>query len=190
MISLTAIPERIKDGETLKLKLEIKGQINVKMYKSEYFNIVFKKNGGTLGSTTLYPLRFNGYDLEWEVNPHSYGSVGTFNAMLVIQDTIYPIANATFIVEPDCIINKVNTCNNITQIEQTKKFKDSQIKRQEIPIDYTGGCMIQKPNEKVDDKIEIKLKKLPPQNKTQEDFNNFMTSSARIQKIGKNISGK
>lgn len=145
MISLTSIPERIKDGETLKIKLDIQGQINIKMYKGTYFNMILKQNGGTcgLGNSTLYPLRFNGYPLEWEVNPNSYGTYGTFNASCIIQNS-KQITSTTFIVEPDCIVKKINTCNNLTSIEQTKRLKDAQIKKQEIPIDYTGGCLIEK----------------------------------------------
>lgn len=188
MISLTSLPDRIKDGETLKIKLIIQGQINLKMYKNTYFNLIIKKNGGTLGSTTLYPLRFNGFDLEWEINSHSYGSYGTFNVGCVIQDTSNPISSTTFVVEPNCIIGKANTCNNITAIEQTKKFKDSQLKKQEIPIDYTGGCQIEKPNSKP--KLETTIKKLPQIDNTQLNFNTYLVSSAKIQSTNKNVNAR
>lgn len=181
MISLTAIPERIKEGETLKMKLDIQGQINLKMYKGTYFNIILKKNGGTLGSTTLYPLRFNGFPLEWEINPNSYGSNGTFNASCIIQDA-NQITNTTFIVEPDCIIKKVNTCNNITSIEQTKRFKESQVKKQEIPIDFTGGCSIQKPGTKIKEQPQIL-------NKLENELGTTLISSAKVQKATKNVNG-
>lgn len=181
MISLISIPERIKEGETLKVKLDIQGQINLKMYKGTYFNIVLKKNGGTLGTTTLYPLRFNGFPLEWEVNPNSYGSYGTFNVGCVVQDS-NQITSTTFIVEPDCIVKKVNTCNNITSLEQNKRFKESQIKKQEIPIDYTGGCLIQKPGTVI--KEEIK-----PINPVENDFKASLLSSVKVQKASKNVNG-
>lgn len=180
MISLTSIPERIKEGDTLKVKLEIQGQINLKMYKGTYFNIVLKKNGGTLGSTTLYPLRFNGFPLEWEINPNSYGSYGTFNAGCVIQDS-NQVTSTTFIVEPDCIIKKVNTCNNITAIEQTKRYKDSQIKKQEMPIDYTAGCLIQKPG--------CTIKEEPKKNPIENEFNSSLLSSVKVQRATKNVNG-
>lgn len=188
MISLTSIPERIIFGETLKVKLSIEGRINLSMYKNSYFNLIIKKNGGTLGSTTLYPLKFNGFDLEWEVNPFSYSYDGTFNVDCVIQNTSNPITNTTFIVEPDCIVKKVNTCNNITSIEQMKKFKESQIKKQEIPIDYTGGCLIERPN--ANPKLENTVKKLLPIDKTKEDFSNYLISSGKIQSSAKNVNGK
>ena len=197
MISLVSEPERIKIGETLKVKLDIQGQINLKMYKGTYFNLVLKKNGGTLGSTTLYPLRFNGFPLEWEINPNSYEFDGTFNVGCVIQSgysTIVssyntavsgsqnPITTTTFIVEPQCIIGRANICNNITMIEQTKRLKDSEIKRQEIPIDWTGGCLIQKPG------IIIKqdLVKEDPVNK---ELQSALVSSARVQKSSRNVNG-
>jgi hypothetical protein len=181
MISLTSIPERIIQGQTLKVKLDIQGQINIKMYKGTYFNLVLKKNGGTLGSTTLYPLRFNGFPLEWEVNPNSYGSDGTFNVGCVIQDS-NQISSTTFIVEPDCIIKKTNTCNNITSLEQTKRFKDSQIKKQEIPIDYTGGCAIQKPGIMLKEQVKIS-------NQVPNEYGNFLLSSVKVQKATRNVNG-
>ena len=183
MISLTSIPERILEGETLKIKLDIQGKINQKMYKGSYFNLILKKNGGTHGSTTLYPLRFNGFPLEWEINSNSYDSDGTFNVGCVIQDS-NQITTTTFIVEPQCIMimNKINTCNNITSIEQTKRFKDSQIKKQEIPIDYTGGCLIQKPG--------ITLKEQPKIiNPFENEFSTLLISSVKVQKATKNVNG-
>lgn len=183
MISLTSIPDIIKDGETCKIKLDIQGNINLKMYKGNYFNLIVKKNGGTLAPTTLYPLRFNGFPLEWEVNPNSYGSYGTFNVNCILQDGPL-ITTTTFIVEPDCIINKVNTCNNITAIEQANKLKTLYVKKQEIPIDYTGGCAIQKPG------IILKQQKIiEPQINTNIQLN--LISNVKVQKAGSNVnSGK
>jgi hypothetical protein len=182
MISLTSIPERIIEGETLKVKLDIQGQINIKMYKGTYFNLVLKKNGGTLGSTTLYPLRFNGFPLEWEVNPNSYDSYGTFNVGCVVQDS-NQITSTTFIIEPYCVVKKINTCNNITSFEQTKRFKDSQVKKQEIPIDYTGGCLIQKPGTIIKEQPKIS-------NQVENEFNTGLLSSVKVQKATKNVNGK
>jgi hypothetical protein len=181
MISLTSIPERIIEGETLKVKLDIQGQINLKMYKGTYFNLVLKKNGGTLGSTTLYPLRFNGFPLEWEVNPNSYGSYGTFNVGCVVQDS-NQLTSTTFIVEPDCVVKKINTCNNITSFEQTKRFKESQVKKQEIPIDYTGGCLIQKPGTIIKEQVKIP-------NPIGDEFNTSLLSSVKVQKATRNVNG-
>ncbi len=181
MISLSSIPERINQGQTLKVKLDIQGQINIKMYKGTYFNLILKKNGGTLGTTILYPLRFNGFPLEWEVNPNSYGSDGTFNVGCIIQDS-NQITSTTFIVEPDCMIKKTNTCNNITSLEQIIRFKDSQIKKQEIPIDYTGGCSIQKPG-------TILKEQVKNLNKISNEFNNLLGSSGKVQKATRNVNG-
>ena len=181
MISLTSIPERITEGNTLKVKLDIQGQINLKMYKGTYFNLVLKKNGGTHGSTNLYPLRFNGFPLEWEVNPNSYGSYGTFNVTCIIQDS-NQITNTTFIVEPDCVVKKINTCNNITSLEQTKRFKNSQVKKEEIPIDYTGGCLIQKPGAILKEQSKIV-------NPIENEFTTSLLSSVKVQKATKNVNG-
>jgi hypothetical protein len=160
MISLTSLPERIVLGETLKVKLNITGQINIKTYKGTYFNINIKKNGGTLGTTTLYPLKFNGNSLEWEINPYSYGSDGTFNVGCAIQDGPV-ITTSTFVVEPDCVIKDANTCNNLTTIIQSKEFKNSYIKKEEILIDHSAGCSIQQPGITYNDNIlknQMKLK--------------------------------
>src|SRR3990167_10027536 len=88
-------------------------------YKNTYFNLIIKKNGGTLGTLTLYPLRFIGKLLEWEVNPYSYGSYGTFNVNCIIQNSSTKnlnginnglnVASTTFIVEPDCMVKNANT---------------------------------------------------------------------------------
>ena len=187
MISLISIPERIKEGETLKIKLDIQGRINLATYKGVYFNLILKKNGGTLGSTILYPLKFNGFPLEWEVNSNSYGSYGTFIVGCIIQNgnnsnNNNQITSTTFIIEPDCIVKKVNTCNNVTVIEQTKRFKDSQIKKQEIQIDFTGGCLIQKPG------MEIKPE-IIKEEQVNIDIKSILISSAKVQKTGKNVNG-
>lgn len=184
MISLTSIPSKIKEGETLKIKLDIQGQINLKTYKGVYFNLVLKKNGGTsgLGNTTLYPLKFNGNPLEWEVNHNSYGSYGTFNVSCIIQNS-NQITGTTFIVEPDCIIKKANTCNNITSIEQTKRFKDNQIKKQEIPIDFTGGCLVQKPG------FTTIIQDIPIIKSSTNELEQLLISCAKVQKANKNVNG-
>jgi hypothetical protein len=186
MISLTSEPEIIKDGEILKLKLNIQGQINNKMYKGSYFNITLKKNGGTLGSVNLYPLRYNGNPLEWEVNPNSYGSYGTFNATCFIQEGPN-LTSTTFIVEPDCIIGKVNTCNNLTVIEQANKLKNINVKKKEYQVDFTGGCSIQKPGQNFNHININQINKI----KVLEDstVENNLVSTVKVQKIGKNVNG-
>lgn len=201
MISLISEPERIKMGETCKVKLDIQGTINLKMYKGAYFNLVLKKNGGTLGSTTLYPLRFNGFPLEWEINPNSYEFDGTFNVNCVLQSgyssilsgyssivssSLNSISNTTFIVEPICLVKGANICNNLTVIEQMKRTKDSEIKKQEIPIDWTGGCQIQKPGTTTIIEKEV-IKEVP--NSIDENFRSIMISSARVQKSSRNVGG-
>ena len=181
MISLTSIPERITNGETLKIKLNIQGQINIKMYKGTYFNLIIKKNGGTLGTEILYPMRFNGLPIEWEINPNSYDSYGTFNVSAICQNSntnTNGIAKTTFIVEPDCLVK--NTKNNITIIEQTKRYKDSQIKKIEIPIDYTGGCQIENP----DTKVKFIQKIINPSNS---EFNSLLLSNVKVQKACRDV---
>ena len=183
MISLTSEPEVIKDGETLKIKLNIQGQINKSMYKGTYFNLIIKKNGAILGPITLYPLRYNGFPIEWEVNPNSYGSYGTFPVMLQIQDG-RTISNTTFIVEPNCVIGKINTCNNITAIEYANKLKTLHVTKKEIPIDHTGGCLIQKPGVFF---LQEEIIKEEPVNL---ELRTELISSVKVQKINKNVNGK
>jgi hypothetical protein len=185
MISLISEPEIIKDGETLKIKLDIQGQINNKMYKGSYFNITLKKNGGTLGSVNLYPLRYNGNPIEWEINPNSYGSYGTFNATCFIQEGPN-LTSTTFIVEPDCIIGKVNTCNNLTSIEQANRLKNVTIKKQEYQVDYTGGCSIQKPNQTINQINLNQINKI--KNYEISTIENNLVSSVKVQKLGKNVN--
>ena len=180
MISLTSIPDTIKDGDTGTIKLDIQGRINIQMYKGSYFNLIIKKNGGTLAPVTLYPLRFNGFPLEWEVNSNSYGSYGTFNVNCIVQDGPL-LTTTTFIVEPDCIIKKINTCNNITSIEQANRLKTLHVKKQEIPIDYTGGCAIQKPNMSL-------IQQIIKEPKINQDFKSNLISSVKVQKASNNVN--
>lgn len=178
MINLLSKPEIIKDGETLYIQLDIQGKINKTMYKGSYFNLTLKKNGGTHGSTTLYPLRFNGFPLEWEVNSNSYNTYGTFNVTCNIQDGPQ-ISSTTFIVEEDCIIKKINTCNNISNLIQAQNYKSQFITKKEQSIDYTGGCSIQKSGTII--KCEI--------NNEQDLLNNNLEiiSTSKVHKIVKNI---
>lgn len=181
MISFIPTPERIVNGETLTVKLDIDGQINNKTYKGKYFNVVIKKNGGTLGTVILYPLRFNGNPLEWEINPYSYGSEGTFTINCIFQGSSDSVlTSTTFVVEPDCITGRnVNVCNNLTSLEQANRLKNCQIKKQEIPIDYTGGCQIQKSGtvlKEVVVKSDVKKKELTSE----------LLSSSKVQKAHRN----
>jgi len=179
MITLVSIPEIIKDGETLKVQLDIQGKINKSMYKGSYFNLTIKKNGGDVyGTTTLYPLRYNGFPLEWEINPNSYNTYGTFNVTCKIQDGVN-ITNTTFIVEEDCIIKKVNTCNNITNFIQATNYKSQFTKKIEEEIDYTRGCSIQKPG--------TILKEQEIINKQNLYNNNQIISNVKVQKNIKNV---
>lgn len=161
MISLTPSPSSIKSSQSLRLKLDIQGLLNIKMYKGVYFNIVLKKNGGTLGTVVLYPLRFNGCPLEWEVTPYSYeqlGPTGTFSANCFIQNSPNPNTNSivgtTFIVDScdqsvcdDC--NGETQCVNLTMITNCKKVKNQwlSVKKDLVPIDYSGGCSVEKVND-------------------------------------------
>jgi hypothetical protein len=141
MISLTTNEERIKDGETIDVELNISGAINIREYKGKYFNLIIKKNGEKIYTKTLNPLRFNKNPLIWNINDYSYSSTGTYIISCVIQDTNKQIANTNFIVESDLLCNK---SNNLSSLEQILKLKEVQIKKQEIPIDYTSGCNIEK----------------------------------------------
>jgi hypothetical protein len=145
MINLVSNPERVIEGQTLKIILNIEGQLNIKTYKGAYFNLMIKKNGSTLQNVILYPLRFNGCPLEWEVNPYSYGSDGTFNVNCIYQGSNIVLTSTTFIVEPEnknLIKENVKQQQNLTTLTQSIEYKKNYIKKQEIPIDYTRGVQI------------------------------------------------
>lgn len=206
MISLTASPSRINYGEPLKIILDIQGQINLKMYKGEYFNLTIKTNGSSnlssnnlKNSTSLYPLRFNGFPLEWDIYPNVYGCTGsdddyycnssdnTFivNCQVVNSNkNIYGlIGSTTFIVNPNNIYH--NRLENINVFEGNKQSKDSQIKKQLVPIDYNMGCQIQKPGTKlIDNSNTIKS------DNDSNSLNNLLISSAKVQIGSKNVNGR
>lgn len=162
MISLTPSPFSIQPSQSLRLILDIQGQMNIKMYKGTYFNICLKKNGGTLGTVVLYPLRFNGCPLEWEVTPYSYeqiGTTGTFSASCFVQNGPNPNTNSivgtTFIVGTDLYDQDQSVCDdccgetqtvNLTMLSNCKKVKNlwSNVKKDLVPIDYSGGCSVEK----------------------------------------------
>lgn len=205
MISLKSIPDIILQGDTVKIQLNIQGQLNLKMYKGKYFNLIVKKNGGTLGNVTLYPLRFNGFPLEWEINSYSYeplGEYGTFNVNCILQNDSNSYSNSsiistTFIIEQKCIEKKINICNNLINYEEQLKLKNSYIKNKNFPIDcpnnYLVDCSIQK-NYAISNnyKKEQMVKKLNEQYKLEQEkllSNLDLTSSAKVQTIYKNVSG-
>ena len=187
MISFVPSPERIVNGETLKVKLDIDGQSNTKTYKGTYFNVVIKKNGGTHGTVTLYPLRYNSCPLEWEINPYSYGSEGTFIVNCIFQGSSKVLTSTTFIVEPNWesgynTSTGVNIHNNLTTLEQAKRLKCSQVKKQEVPIDGTAGCQVQKPNETLYEQEHILLK----DNIRNKEHPSELISTSKVQKAYRN----
>lgn len=202
MISLKSIPDRIIQGDTAKILLDIQGQLNLKMYKGSYFNLTMKKIGGTLGNVTMYPLRFNGFPLEWEINSNTYGPLGEYGTFIVnctLQDGP-GIITTTFIVEQKCIEKKVNICNNLINYEEQIKLKNLHVKKQEIPIDYTGGCSIEKKNfHPINSdsfannyKKEQIVKKMNEQYKLEQEklsFNSNLISNAKIQMNSRNVNG-
>ena len=178
MISLTSIPERIAFGETLKIKLDIQGKINLNTYKSSYFNLTIRKNSSQLGSITLYPLRFNGNPLEWEVNPNSYGSDGTFSVNCTLQNGP-SVSNTTFIVEPDCKVLCANEPKNLTCLIQTANTKHFNVKKQEQVPEYLRTHQVQKPGSTyVCNEIEKEVSK----NKKDTSFNEELISTSKVQR--------
>ena len=151
MISLKSNPDRIFEGETLKIELIISGKINEKTYYGKYLNLNIIKNG-TTDIITLYPLRYNFKPLEWEVNPNSYKSYGTFNVQAIIQDGPV-ITTTTFIVEEKCIIGKINTCNNINYFQNINNSNNFNKQNKKTDIIETLKPSIQKPNTIITEKI-------------------------------------
>jgi len=118
MIDLTVIPDRliVTDLQLVTINFNISDvrfhiDVNKHYYFGKYFNIIIRKNGTVNNTQTLYPLRFNGNQLTWNYTP---SDIGTFlvNAVLQNEQNII-VASTTFVVEPDNIISKVNTANNI-----------------------------------------------------------------------------
>lgn len=169
MISLTPSQPSIQPSQSLKLRLDVQGQMNIKMYKGVYFNIVLKKNGGTLGTVVLYPLRFNGCPLEWEVTPYSYESIGptgTFSANCFVQNG----SNTNTIVGTTFIVGDSDVCSdmcgseevystNLTVLDNCKKIRDmySNVKKELVPVDYSGGCSVEKVSVGVGDSDRMNL---------------------------------
>ena len=54
MISLKSYPDRIMDGETLKVELVISGKVNEKMYYGKYLNLNIIKNDKMYKSNRYY----------------------------------------------------------------------------------------------------------------------------------------
>jgi hypothetical protein len=186
MISIVSEPERIINGETLKVKLDIEGKVNISTYKNMYFNVTIKKNGGTHGSTILYPLKFIGSSLKWEVNPYSYGSDGTFNVCCTLQNSLTQICSTTFIVEPDCAVSKALSCNNITGILQNINLRKGIVKKQEEQPEYLKSFQIQKPNQLSIYDINYKEKEIEKISKSN-NFNTQLISSVKVQRAYKNV---
>lgn len=190
MISIISEPERIIKGETLKIKLDIEGKVNLNTYKNMYFNLTIKKNGGTHGSIILYPLKFVGYPLEWEVNPYSYaGSDGTFNVICTLQDSNVPISTCTFTVEPDSDVAKASSCSNITSLLQNINIRKGIVKKQEEKPEYIQSYQVQKP-EQLANSYEINYKEKEIEKKHSQLDNElnktYLMSSAKVQKAFRN----
>ncbi len=186
MISIVSEPERVINGETLKIKLDIEGKVNLATYKNMYFNLTIKKNGGTHGSTILYPLKFIGCPLEWEVNPYSYGSDGTFNVSCTLQNSLNQICSTTFVVEPDCAVSKASSCNNITGILHNINLRKGIVRKQEEEPEYVKSFQIQKPSQSSIYDINYKEKEIEKASQSN-GFGAQLISSVKVQRAYKNV---
>lgn len=190
MISVVSEPERIIMGETLKVKLNIEGKVNENTYKNKYFNLTIKKNGGTHGTIILYPLKYIGCELEWEVNPYSYAdSYGTFNVLCTLQNSTIPICNTTFVVEPNSAIAKASSVSNITGLLQNINIRKGIVRKQEEKPEYIKSYQVQKP-EQIANSYEINYKEKEIEKKQMKLVNETNTSnllnSGKIQRAFKN----
>lgn len=190
MISIVSEPERIMLGETLKVKLNIEGKVNENTYKNKYFNLIIKKNGGTHGTITLYPLKYIGCKLEWEVNPYSYsGSYGTFNVICTLLNSTVPICNTTFVVEPDTAVAKASSVSNITCLLQNINIRKGIARKQEEKPEYFKLHQVQKP-EQIANSHEINYKEKEIEKKQIQSINETNTTNllntVKVQRAFKN----
>lgn len=194
MISIISEPEKIINGSTLKIKLNINGKANFSTYNNMYFNLIIKKNGGTHGNITLYPLKFSGHPLEWEVNPYSYfESDGTFNVICTLQNSLISICSTTFIVEPICAVEKAQSCNNITGVLYNINLRKGIKKNKEEKPEYFHSFQVQKPS-MLADQCEITFKEKEIEKKLGLDNSKTLNeltktnliSTAKVQKAFKN----
>lgn len=191
MISIVSEPERIINGETLKVKLNIEGKVNIATYKNKYFNVIIKKNGGTHGSIILYPLKFIGCPLEWEVNPYSYaGSDGTFNVICTLQNSDIHICTCTFIVKSDCKVSKISCPNNITELLQNINIRNGITKKQEEKPEYFQSFQVQKKEQTLNSQdITYKEKEIEKkQSYLDNEVNKVnLLNSVKVQRAFKNV---
>lgn len=191
MISITSEPERIVNGETLKIKLDIEGKINLGTYKNMYFNLTIKKNGGTHGSIILYPLKFVGCSLEWEVNPYSYAETdGTYSVICTLQNSTNQICSTTFVVEPDCAVSKASSSNNITTLLSNINLRKGVAKKQEIDPEYFQSHQVQKKAQTINcPEINYKEKEIERKNKLDLNASNNtnLLSSVKVQRAHRNV---
>lgn len=191
MILLMAEPERVINGQTLKIILNIEGKVDISTYKNLYFNITIKKNGGTHGNVVLYPNKFMGNILEWEVNPYSYGSDGTFIVICTLQNSSNQICTTTFVVEPDCETKKTLGSNNINGILQNINLRKGIVKKKEEKPEYIKSFQVEKysANKNIAGCLKSeKEKEIESNIKTVEEINRqHLISSSKVQKAHKNI---
>lgn len=189
MISITSEPERIVNGETTKIKLNIEGKINNSTYKNMYFNLTVKKNGGTHGNVILYPLKYIGCPLEWEINPYSYAnSDGTFNVICTLQNSTVSICTTTFVVEPDPTTFKTLSQNNITEILHNVNMRKSVVKKQEEKPEYFKSFQVQKPQDKLNMyEVNYKEKEIEKKKFSNETNNLNLLNSGKIQRAFRNV---
>ena len=187
-MSIISEPERIMLGETLKIKLNIEGKVNENTYKNKYFNLTIKKIGGTHGTVTLYPLKFVGCPLEWDINPYSYAdSYGTFNVICTLQNSSIPICNTNFIVEADCAIAKASSVSNISGILQNINMRKSIAKKQEEKPEYLNSYQVQKPKQ-IENSYEINYKEKEIEKKQTDNETNktYLLNNAKVQRAFRN----
>lgn len=188
MISIRSNPERIINGETIRIILDIEGKVNNSTYKNMFFNLTIKKNGGTHGNIILYPLKYIGNPLEWEINPYSYsGYDGTFNVSCSLQNSLNTICSCTFVVEPDLPNSKASSCNNITGILQNINLRKGINKKQEEKPIYLQSHQVQKQEKLINNQeINHKEKEIEKKKIANEINNSYLLTSVKVQRAFKN----
>ena len=181
MLDLTVVPDRLIETDkqivTINFSItDVKFHIdpNNKKYFGTYININIRKFGSNLYFETLYPLRYNGEELTWNYTP---SEVGTFIIDAVPQNSQeIVIISSTLVVEPQNVINKVNTSNNInmfsannnilkapkykTENEELLDFNKTKISSSNNVIIYNINNNIKEPKSQKDEIFEVNKRKI------------------------------
>lgn len=188
MLLLNLNKDKILEGETITAEFIINDKYNQQFYKNKYFVLNIKQNGSN-NSQQISPLYYSGKPLVWEINPLIYKFTGTyFIYITLLNDSSLnkKLANNTFIVEPDCVINNINTCNNInSHINniQTKKEISQSFYKEDLSTYQPSIQKANDPNNIINVKNDTKIYNNDLSNKV--EINNLYNN--KVQKPNTNV---